>query len=174
MIELEPGAAVFWGHLQKVLADERSLEDFPGLVQRLDLKLTDPVDAVDPLQPEPRWRTDIKDGRGGFISSGRFGVGRDTSPQKRWFRSLELKLNVKSICISAQEVKRVYGSTRDFPAMPTDIRGPVTRQEIQDSVGYAYALVYPLGVKVQFTKSFTMALSNCAVGVSVSQYFEAI
>ena len=124
VIELEPSAAAFWSRLQDVLANDRSLEDFPGLVRMLGLKLTDPADAIDPLRPEPRWRTDIRDGRGGFIASGRFGVGRDTSPQRLWFRTLEIKLNLKSICISAQEVKRVFGPTREFPVMPTDIRDP--------------------------------------------------
>ena len=50
----------------------------------------------------------------------------------------------------------------------------MTRQEIQEMAGYAYALVYPLGIKVQFTKGFSLALSNCVVGVTVTQYFDAI
>lgn len=169
-LDMGPYASSFWIRLRELIGHPDWLRSFPRLVEQLDLRLTEPLDKVDPNRKDVQFREDIHDERGGLIMKGRFGVFRRPGPfGKDWFRELRLSLNPMTICITQREVIRTFGPAK--PAEPIVMDASYqTWQAKQAIVGFQYSLIYKTS---QPTGSFSFAFSSsgCAVNVAIMQDF---
>lgn len=153
-----------------MLADSTDgLENFQKLVELFDLKLSEPLDVVNPKLPKVQWRSDITD-KTGFIESGDFSVSISSRELKNFKRGLVIRFNQNLICLTAPELARYFGKTPLIFAQATHQK-IFPNSVYENPVGYPHSMLYERpdkGVKIYFR----ISPSGCAKEFSITKDFD--
>lgn len=102
-----PEATALWKTILLVLK-EPDIKDFGKLMQMFDLRITQPVDAVDWRKPENSKRTDVTSANP-MITGGVYSALKiERGPDSKRILSFGLKFDIHKFCLTKSEVQRHY------------------------------------------------------------------
>ena len=156
-----PEATLFWSRLQKLI-NKPPLENLSEVLDVLDLQVTLPMEEVDRRKPNSQWRNDLKDSAG-LIKNARYGIGIGSPPfPKERFFALYFNFNTELICLSKQEIQRVFSTEFE----QAGVHSVQVMWPDKTGTAHGFHIVDPRG------SSFQIAASGCATTFSVRKVFE--
>lgn len=157
-----PEATLLWIRIQRLI-DEPQLGDLSKVLVLLDLQVTLPMDEVDRNKPGAQFRNDLRDKRG-LIKSARYGIGISSGPYpKRRYFILNLSFDSALICLSKQEIQRVFST--QFEQNP--VHSPYVMWPDKAGTAHSFNLA---GSNIWFQ----IAASGCATDLGMNRDFEII
>lgn len=163
-LTLGPASTGLWKSVQKVVGDSDYLLDFSKMMALLGLQYEQPADAVSPVRSPPgKFREDGIDPRG-LVNKFWYAIIPDGKTYSKKGVALNLGFDVSRICISAQEVKRVYG--QGSIGLPTDMSRPNFVDGLPVEIGWE--MVYPPDAKY-FNLIVTFADNGCLRMIAIKR-----
>lgn len=161
-LTLAPEATLLWKRIQRLIEDPH-LESLSTTLDMLDLQVTLPMDEVDRNKPGAQFREDLKDARG-LIKRARYGIAISSGPypKKRYF-ILNLDFNTESICLSKQEIQRVFSTQHEQNA----VHSPYVLWPDKTGTAHGFGLT-------DSNAGFSIAASGCATSFGMNKDFEII
>ncbi|SAL00392.1 hypothetical protein [Caballeronia ptereochthonis] len=117
-LNMGPNATAFWRDLQAFMSHLEMLEDFSKIAHLFGFTVKDRLDLIIPTTPVPAYRSDISDGKYQVAQNIEYRVLSDGRTDKVRIIKLTMTLDVNRICLSALEVRRVFGRGKVYAMVP--------------------------------------------------------
>lgn len=164
-----PEATQLWRQLQTLIEQPELIKDFPRLVALMEISTQLPMDAVDWKKRERQNREDLRFKHHWLVESARYGVSSlypaATYPKRRDLE-FDMRFNIQNICLSKQEVQRLYSTGWET--------GEVHSSDLWDNkIGARHGSIVH-AKDSGYGGAFSFSASGCAISFGIIKNLEII
>lgn len=157
---LSPDATDLWRRIQALIAHPDWMLDFATTVKALNLTVVDPPKGAE-LRPDSHYNAEDHT----YYAIQQFGLGVSRDAEDPPAQHLSFRLDPNAICISPQEVRRVYGHGE----IGVPSHGGVPKAYLEDPTGAMFSEAYGEPVRKRYGRPvvFSYGRSGCLDGVTL-------
>lgn len=157
---LPPDATDLWRRIQALIANPDWMVDFATTVKALNLTVVDPPKGAE-LRPDFHYNAEDHT----YYAIQQFGLGVSRDAEDSPAQRLSFRLDPNAICISPQEVRRVYGSGE----IGVPSHGGVPKAYVENPTGAIFSEAYgePVRKRYGWPVVFSYGRSGCLDGVTL-------